>query len=94
MEANFKMFLKQSSQPEGLFKWCSVRNDYMYIKGFKSGHFVGDLIREYGSDEKDALEELYQETSNWHTKYILKDIVKIHYASSSSIHYKKKTRLI
>lgn len=81
-DANFKSFLYQSSQSQNIFKWCSIRNDYMYRKGARIGYFIGDLIVDHREEEKEFLEELYSnEETNYHTKKILKDIVKIHFKS-------------
>lgn len=79
MEENYKGFFKQSSPPQYLFKYDSVRNDYVFLKGQLRFNYIGDLIPEYKDELIEFLEDLYDdENTTYHTKRILKDIVKIH----------------
>jgi len=77
MEANVKQFLKQSSESQLIFKWTGT--DYKFIKGNTNGYTIRHLIKEYPDETKELLIELYEdENTNYHTKQILKEIVKIH----------------
>ena len=72
---NITGFLKQTSEPEYIFKWDSDKSDYYFIKGNLKGQYIKDLLINYKDELKELLQELYDEC-NYHTKLILKDIVK------------------
>ncbi len=77
MEANVKMFLKQTSISQNIFQYDSETNDYMILRGNQRGFMIKDLLKEYKDETKEMLEELYyDENTNQHTKYIIKEIIK------------------
>lgn len=78
MESNIKGFLNQTSESQKIFQWDSIEKDYKIIRGNQRGFYVRDLYKEYPDETKEMLEDLYEnENTNYSTKQILKEIVKI-----------------
>lgn len=74
---NIKQFLKQSSQSEGLFIYD--KRGYRYAKGHLCGVYIVDVIVDYKYETKEFLEELYDETEFYHTRMVIKDILKLYF---------------
>jgi hypothetical protein len=75
MKNNVKHFLIQSSIPEGLFLY--TKYGYAYNKGHLKGRLISDVIVDYREETLEFLEELYDETESFHTKYVIEDIISI-----------------
>ena len=77
MESNIKQFLNMTSKSQLIFKWSG--DDYIFLKGQMYGLTVKQLLQEYPDETKEMIIELfYDENSNYHTKNICKEIVKLH----------------
>ena len=72
------LFLQQTSESQRIFIWNG--DDYIFQKGTLAGYSIKELMNEYKDELKQYFIELYEnESSNYHTKEILRDIKKLHY---------------
>lgn len=77
MESNIKSFLLQNSLKEGLFIYS--KDGYRYTKGRLRGLLISEVKVSYYQEQLDALEEIFYETESYHTKMVIKDIIKLYY---------------
>lgn len=79
-DSNINLFLKQTSEPQNIFEYNSVLNEYKFLSGHLIGLYISDVVVEDKDGLKEYLKELYNHSNtNVNTKMIIAEIIKKHY---------------